>query len=63
MLTNDELIDRANQDVVPHFSLTSERHVNATILFNEWENAPKLDVYIQHICPSIKSRKFYNIKT
>ncbi|EPS97962.1 hypothetical protein FOMPIDRAFT_1051870 [Fomitopsis schrenkii] len=37
-LTNDELIDRANQDVVPHFSLSSERHVNSKILFNEWEH-------------------------
>ncbi|EPS97998.1 hypothetical protein FOMPIDRAFT_1051905 [Fomitopsis schrenkii] len=40
-LTNNELVDRATQDVVPHFTLSAERHVNADILFSEWEHAPR----------------------
>ncbi|EPS97995.1 hypothetical protein FOMPIDRAFT_1127431, partial [Fomitopsis schrenkii] len=37
-LTDDDLIDRANRDVAPHFTLSAERHVNAKIHYNEWVN-------------------------
>ena len=36
-LADDEIINRTESDIAPHFTLSAERHANTSIAYSEWK--------------------------